>query len=79
MSLFNKFVENVADPLTMIINNSSSNGIFPENIKHTKIIAIFKKGNDQDFEKYKPVSLLPVFSKIFENLAYGLNVNYFND
>ncbi len=45
-------------------------GIFPDFFKTVKIKPLFKKGNKNDIQNYRPISLLSVFSKILERLFY---------
>lgn len=45
-------------------------------IKIAKIIPIFKKGKARDPSCYRPISLLPVFSKIFEKVLYLQFIDY---
>ena len=52
----------------MLFNNSLSEGIFPECFKTAKIIPIFKSGHSNSTVNYRPISMLPVLSKIFEKL-----------
>lgn len=52
--------------LIHIINNSMKFGVFPEQLKLALIIPIYKKGNCEDMNSYRPISLLSSFSKIFE-------------
>ena len=42
-------------------------GVFPKKVKTAKVISVFKKDDNQDCNNYKPISLLPNISKIFEN------------
>ena len=56
--------------LTDIINLSFKSGIFPNLCKIAKVIPIFKKENPLLCENYRPISLLPIFSKIFEKVIY---------
>jgi len=56
--------------LEKIINLSFKTGIFPELCKIAKVIPIFKKENPLLCKNYRPISLLPIFSKIFEKLIY---------
>ena len=59
-------IYNIANPLTHIINLSLSNGVVPSAMKIAKVIPIFKTGDRKLFTNYRPISILPVFSKIFE-------------
>ena len=52
----------------MLVNNSLSEGIFPECFKTAKIIPIFKSGDSNSTVNNRPISLLPFLSKIFEKL-----------
>ena len=40
-------------------------GIFPESLKIAKIKPLYKKADASNFNNYRPISLLPVISKIF--------------
>ena len=62
--------------LTLIINQMLTSGIFPDAFKTAKIILIHKKG---DLSNYRPISLLPTISKIFERIIYNQLYQYFND
>ena len=57
-------------PMTKICNASISSGVFPERWKQASIIPIFKKGDKKNPSNYRSVSLLPLFGKILERLAY---------
>ena len=57
---------NVIVILTNIFNLSISTGTFISYFKNAKVIPIFKKGNPKLVENYRPISILPVFSKILE-------------
>ena len=43
-------------------------GIFPKVLKRATIIPIFKKGEKDNMNNYRPIALLPVMSKIFEKV-----------
>ena len=49
-----------------IINTSFLSGVFPKRLKLARVIPIFKKGEKHLLTNYRPISLLPVFSKIIE-------------
>ena len=57
--------------LTKTINISFVTGIFPDLCKMAKVIPIFKKDDPLDCVNYRPISLLPIFSKIFEKIIYS--------
>ena len=65
-------------PLTYICNLSFTQGIFPGEFKLANVIPIFKSGEDTRFDNYRPVSVLPVISKIFERLMYDRLLNFLN-
>ena len=57
--------------LTRFINSFMDEGYFPEVLKIGKITPIYKKDNPQTLGNYRPVSVLPIFSKIFEKVIYS--------
>ena len=56
--------------LVILINESFLTGIFPDKLKIAKVIAIHKKGATDDPSNYRPISLLSVFSKIFDKIMH---------
>ena len=57
---------------------SFNEGIFPHQLKTAKIIPIFKANDPMKFNNYRPISLLPVLSKIFEKLMYTRLIKFIN-
>ena len=57
--------------LTNFYNNFIEIGLFPDILKIGTVTPIFKKGNTQLFQNYRPVSTLPCFGKIFEKLIFS--------
>ena len=62
-------MKEVATPLAHIVNLSLSHGIDPHDMKLAKIVPIFKNGNTKLFNNYRPISILPAFSKILEKIV----------
>jgi hypothetical protein len=59
----------LANPLTHIINASIMQGIVPKAMKKAKVKPIFKKGDPLLPSNYRPISILPVISKVLEKLV----------
>ena len=67
----------ICECLTLIINQSKTRGIFPENFKIAKVVPIYKKDDQSQIKNYRPISVLPVISKIFENAMHSQLMEYF--
>ena len=63
-----KVVSVICKPLAHICNISFRTGVFPSRMKIAKVILMFKSGTKTDVTNYRPISLLPQFSKILEKL-----------
>ena len=62
----------------ILINQSLRTGIFPDALKIAKVIPLFKKEDQHVFDNYRPISLLPCISKIFEKVVYTQLFDYFD-
>ena len=56
--------------LVDMINDSFTDGIFPDSLKLARVIPIFKSGNKSDVDNYRAISILSIFSKIFEKAYF---------
>ena len=65
--------------LTHLINLSFDTGIFPQSLKIAKVIPIFKKNDPTVMDNYRPISLLPAISKVFERSMANQVMQYFED
>ena len=68
----------ISKPLTLIINQTLTSGIFPDTLKIANIIPLFKKGDKTLLENYRPISILPAISKIFERIMFNQIHNHFS-
>jgi hypothetical protein len=71
MSLIKQCLGYFVKPLTHIYNVSFQTDIFPDIMKKAKIRPLFKKGDKQDIQNYRPISILSAFLKILEKLMYN--------
>ena len=60
-----------ADPLCYIFNMSLMSGLVPKKLKIAKVVPVYKKNNNQDMSNYRPIAVLPIFSKILEKIIYS--------
>ena len=75
-----KFVK-IASPalvytLSAIFNNSITEGIFPDAMKLAKILPLHKAESRYVVSNYRPISLLPILSKIFEKSMYKRLIDF---
>ena len=69
----------IAPSLTWIFNHSLNTGQFPDEWKQAKITAIHKKGPKVDTGNYRPISVLPVISKLIEKIVHQQLYKYLDD
>ena len=73
-----KLISNeISSSITLIINQTLTTGIFPDKLKIAKVVPIFKKDSKKEFQNYRPISVLPVISKIFESVIHDQLNEYF--
>ena len=53
-------------------------GIFPNQLKVAKVLPLYKSGDTNNVSNYRPNSILPIFSKLFEKLLYSRLKNFFD-
>ena len=69
--------ESIALPLKIIFESAMHSGIYPDQWKKANIIPVHKKNSKNELKNYRPISLLPIFGKIFERCIYNTMYNYF--
>jgi hypothetical protein len=68
----------LAGPLCLIFNKSMVDGIVPDDLKIAKIIPVYKSDEKKVISNYRPISILPAFSKILERLVYNRLLDFIN-
>jgi hypothetical protein len=71
--------ESISRPLMHLINDSLTTGDIPDQLKIAKVIPLYKAGDPQNLSNYRPISLLSVFSKIYEKITYTQLYSYCED
>ena len=57
-------------PICNIFNQSISLGIFPDDWKCARVTPLFKVGDRNDVNNYRPISVISVVAKVFERIVY---------
>ena len=57
-------------PICNIFNQSVSLGIFPDDWKCARVTPLFKVGDRNDVNNYRPISVISVVAKVFERIVY---------
>ena len=74
-----KSIKSLLSPLLSdIINKSFTHGVFPKFLKIAHVIPIYKSGDKTDPGNYRPISILPILSKIFEKVASDQLYSFFD-
>ena len=63
-------------PLILLFQNSTKLSYFPDIWKRSNIIPVHKRNDKQLVENYRPISLLPIFGKIFEKTIFNKNYHF---
>ena len=65
-------------PITPLVNQCLETGIFPDKLEIAKVIPLFKKGDPEQINNYRLISILPAISKIIEKVMFIQLYEYFN-
>ena len=66
-------------PLIYLFHLSLEKGVFPDDLKITKVTLICKADDSSDVSNYRSISALPCFSKILERLMYNRLYEYWKE
>ena len=69
--------DSLCRPSELIFKDCLTNGIFPSDWKKGSIVPVHKKDDKQCLNNYRPISLLPICSKIFERLIFNDMFEFF--
>ena len=69
----------IFEPLRYIFNLSIEKGICPDQLKIAKVSSVFKKSDNALRDNYRPISVLPCFSKILERIIYNRLYSFFSE
>ena len=68
--------QSINGPVCYLCNRSLTEGVFPNELKLANVLPLFKSGDPLLFNNFRPVSLLCVWSKIFEKVMYSRLNNF---
>ena len=63
-----KCFEEISEPVKHLFNLSLEKRIFSEKMKIVKVIPLFKNGDPDNITNYRPISVLPCFSRVLERI-----------
>ena len=66
----------IANSLTKIFNRAISNESIPSEWKVARVMPLHKKGLRNQLNNYRPISILPIVSKVFEKLIHEQLYDY---
>lgn len=76
-NLLKSIIRNIAGPFAHCINELFNEGVFPDSLKISRVCPIYKKGPINLPESYRPISIIPIVSKIIEIIVYEQVSQYF--
>ena len=74
--LLKNFAPPLLEPITLLFNQCLVNMRIPIDWKIHKICPIYKSGDKTNISNYRPISLLPILSKVFESIMYNKIIDF---
>ena len=75
-NVIKKCFGSLCEPLKYLFNLSVKKGVFSDDLKIARVTPIYKSEDSKDISNYKPISVLPCFSKILERIMYNRLYKY---
>lgn len=75
-NLIKRVVHIIAPLLALLINGCLDSGVFPESLKVSRTVPVFKKGSRTELSSYRPISIIPTFGKVFETVLFQQLYSY---
>lgn len=72
-------VNEIIEPLVYCINLSLLLGVVPKMAKIARIVTVFKSGDKNDMNNYRPISILPTLSKVLKGVVYSRSSGYLDN
>ena len=80
VTILKQLSETISPIISHIINSSVKQSVFPEKLKLAKVIPLFKNnGAKSDMKNYRPISILPIFDKVFEKIVHKRLLDFFTE
>lgn len=76
-SLIKRVIYVIAPLLANLLNSCLDSGVFPEVLKISKTVPVYKKGSHYELSSFRPISIIPVFGKIYETVLFQQLYSYF--
>ena len=71
--------ESLVQPMSLIFRGFIDTSVYPDTWKKSNIVPVHKKGDKQIVNNYRPVSLLPICSKILEKIIFDSIMRFLNE
>ena len=78
-NVIKKWFGELCEPLKYLFNLSIVKEIFPDDLKIAKVTPIHKADSSSNISNYRPMSVLPCFSKMLERIMYNRLQKYLKD
>ena len=67
----------ISPHLSQIFNISLTTKCYPDSLKFAKVAPVYKGGDKDNLDNYRPISVLPTVARVFEKLIYEQMIKYF--